>query len=300
MTKRVESLLVDAIEVPKGHRALDEKAVVGLMESIKRIGLRTPISVRVVDNYVTEDGEVIDGQPIVVTGRHRLEAMRRLNSERIECWILADETEAQARMWEIAENLHRAELTSLERSEHLAEWVRLTEQQQEADKAKKPKAVSAQSAPKKKGRPQEGVRAAARELRVSRDDARRAIKIAENLTPEAKETAVEVGLDDHQAALLKAASAPAEQQPEVLREIAEQKRSPKEAPVVSEERELVPDDPDDSPLRPLIVAAEGALERGIVEGNFDLLVYAWEAADEIAKERFLQWLPARYRNAMAA
>lgn len=31
-----------------------------------------------------------------------------------------------ARLWEIAENLHRAELTVQERAEHIAEWVRLT------------------------------------------------------------------------------------------------------------------------------------------------------------------------------
>ncbi len=31
------------------------------------------------------------------------------------------------RLWEIAENLHRAELTVIERAEHIAEWVRLTD-----------------------------------------------------------------------------------------------------------------------------------------------------------------------------
>jgi hypothetical protein len=33
----------------------------------------------------------------------------------------------QVRLWEIAENLHRAELSVLERSEHIAEWVRITD-----------------------------------------------------------------------------------------------------------------------------------------------------------------------------
>ena len=32
---------------------------------------------------------------------------------------------SDARLWEIAENLHRSELTVTERAEHIAEWVRL-------------------------------------------------------------------------------------------------------------------------------------------------------------------------------
>jgi ParB family chromosome partitioning protein len=31
-----------------------------------------------------------------------------------------------ARLWEIAENLHRAELTFAERAEHVAEWIAIT------------------------------------------------------------------------------------------------------------------------------------------------------------------------------
>ena len=74
------------------------------------------------------------------------------------------------RLWEIAENLHRCELTVLERSEHIAEWVRLTEEKQAA--------VSAQLAPKLsargrsgEGRPESGINAAVRELGVERTQA---------------------------------------------------------------------------------------------------------------------------------
>jgi hypothetical protein len=35
-------------------------------------------------------------------------------------------TESDARMWEIAENLRRAELTVIERAEHIEEWRKLT------------------------------------------------------------------------------------------------------------------------------------------------------------------------------
>jgi ParB-like chromosome segregation protein Spo0J len=56
----------------------------------------------------------------------RLEAARRLGLKTVPVVIHAND-EPAARLWEIAENLHRADLTVLERSEHIAEWVRLTD-----------------------------------------------------------------------------------------------------------------------------------------------------------------------------
>ena len=38
-----------------------------------------------------------------------------------------------ARLWEISENLHRADLSALERAEQIAEWVALTIPKQEPD-----------------------------------------------------------------------------------------------------------------------------------------------------------------------
>ena len=109
-------------------------------------------------------------------------------------------TAEDARMWEIAENLHRAELTALERNEHIAEWVRLCERRQ--------KEVSAQIAQKPGGRPEGGISAASRELGIDRTEASRAVKVAENLAPEAKAEARALGLDDNQSALLRAADKP--------------------------------------------------------------------------------------------
>jgi hypothetical protein len=45
-----------------------------------------------------------------------MEACRRLGHQFVEC-VLFDGTEIDARMWEIAENLHRADLTAQERAE---------------------------------------------------------------------------------------------------------------------------------------------------------------------------------------
>ena len=58
----------------------------------------------------------------------------------------------KARLWEIAENLHRHELTVQERADHIAEWVRLTE---EANKG-----ASCADIPRGRGQPQGGINAA--------------------------------------------------------------------------------------------------------------------------------------------
>jgi hypothetical protein len=62
-----------------------------------------------------------------------------------------------ARLWEISENLHRAELSALERAEHVDEWMTLTESKQ--------KAVSAQPAQKRSKRGVEGALKASRIVR---------------------------------------------------------------------------------------------------------------------------------------
>lgn len=89
-------------------------------------------------------------------------------------------------MWEIAENLHRSELTVLERDQHVAKWIELAGEKVLTQPASKPEG----------GRPESGTRKASRELGIELTDAQRALKVA-SLTPEAKEAAKEVGLDDY-------------------------------------------------------------------------------------------------------
>lgn len=174
-------LSIDDIVIGEGRRAINEQAVRKLAASIEEIGLRHPITVR-------KKGE----QYQLIAGRHRLEACRKLGREHVPA-IIVSMSNGEARKWEIAENLHRADLTKIERDEMVAEWIRLTE-------------VSPQSVAKPHGgRPEGGVEAAARELGINREDARRAVKVAA-LSDEAKDAAREVGLDDNRSALLEAAS----------------------------------------------------------------------------------------------
>ena len=55
-------------------------------------------------------------------------ARERRGWETIEAFE-TDADETQAELWEIAENLHRADLTQLERDEQLARWIHLAGKQ---------------------------------------------------------------------------------------------------------------------------------------------------------------------------
>lgn len=175
----------------EGARPLVSERVEAIKSSIARVGQLNPIHVRRCTR--TDGPKKIDAYEIIAGG-HRFEAMWQLNRETISAVVL-DEDSVQQRLVEIAENLHRAELTALERSEQIAEWVELT--------GSSLSQLATNSA--REGRP--GViSAASRELGIGKDEAHRAVKVA-SLSPEAKEEAIKTGLDDKQSVLLAAAKA---------------------------------------------------------------------------------------------
>ena len=112
------------------------------------------------------------------------------------CQTTDQQNTIQAELIEITENLHRNDLTASERDEHIAVWIRLTDKN-------RTRAFSLQNETKR-GRPESGVRAAARELGVESVEAHRATKVA-SLSDDAKRVAREVGLDDNRSALQEAA-----------------------------------------------------------------------------------------------
>lgn len=211
MRRQTEMVDVDFIEAVDRRRDVRNSEVERLAASLGEIGLRTPISVRYFADRRGASGT--EDSYVLVTGAHRLAAAKLLGWSEIECFVV-DCDEIDAQLWEIAENLHRAELTTLERDEQIAEWVRLNAER-----------ISAQPAQKMdRGRPEGGVSAASRELGLNRDDARRAVKVA-SLSDEAKEAAREVGLDDNRTALLAAAKAEPAQQAAVIRDYSEKQKA---------------------------------------------------------------------------
>jgi len=186
---------ISDVTIPEGRRKVDDEAVKQLAQSIEQIGLVHPITVvRKGGTGITiKSRERVRGKYVLVAGLHRLEAFKKLGKDRIPAVIMSL-TYRKRRLWEIAENLHRAELTVQERSDLIAEWVELVKQNKAAQLAP----------PGGKQQREEGIRAASRELGLKRREVQRAVKIA-GITPEAKRIAFDIGFDDNQSKLLQIA-----------------------------------------------------------------------------------------------
>ena len=151
----IDTVPVDAVHVGNRYRALSEETVAALAKSMEEIGLQTPISVWGEDT------------PHLVAGFHRLEAARRLGWEHIAVFHV-DMDECEREMWEISENLHRADLTKEERDRHIRRYAELLEEH---------RAIVAQNAeqPRKVGRPKSVTTEIAEMTGLSDDTVRRAL-----------------------------------------------------------------------------------------------------------------------------
>ena len=165
MSTRFDRVWVDDVVVRGRKRPLNPNRVDSLADSMGTIGLQTPISV-----YTNET------DTILVAGNHRLEAAKKLGWEWIDCqYIRLDETSRE--MWEIAENLHRCDLTKDQRDEHIRRYAELLEQK----KTIVPQ--NAEQLPQKRGRPKSITTQIAEDTGLSDDTVRRAL----NPTPKVTE-----------------------------------------------------------------------------------------------------------------
>jgi ParB-like chromosome segregation protein Spo0J len=210
---KIEQVEVDGIQLGKRLRQPNEAAIVALVESMKLLGQLQPISIYGPD----------DETALLVTGYHRLEAAKRLGWYYIKAIFVAG-TEIDRELQEIAENFHRADPTSLERSNQIGRWAELT-----AAKVGQLDQPLGGSQPAEKG-----ISKVARELNLDRKDVERAVKVA-SLSDEAKQAACDVGLDNNRSALLAVAKeATPEAQVAMVAEIkAAKETSKKRKPEVS-------------------------------------------------------------------
>jgi ParB family transcriptional regulator, chromosome partitioning protein len=116
MVRRVEHLMIKSIAVDKDNRLpLVEAHVERLMKSISEIGLLEPI---VVCRRATRTPTVV-----LVAGRHRLEACKRLKHKTIAA-VVEQEDSPEVERWrklaEIDENLIRREITAGQRAKLIA------------------------------------------------------------------------------------------------------------------------------------------------------------------------------------
>jgi hypothetical protein len=186
---------VDDIIVGKRARGLDETAVESLMESIQSVGLLHAIS-------LSEDKHLI-------AGLHRLEAVKQLGWTTIPAHVLKGERD-NLELVEIDENLIRAELTALERAEHLSRRRELYESlHPESMHGYGPGRghTGAQS-----GREPGFARATASRMGQSATTIRRHLKIAEDLPIEVRDLIRSTPVADSWKELLKLAGLPKEEQ----------------------------------------------------------------------------------------
>ena len=101
-------LLVDEIDVVKRLRDIDPVQVAALQESFAEVGMRTPITVR-------KNPDAAGRKYLLTAGGHRLAAARALEWDVISAFV-TDDDELNAELWEVDENLARAELSPADRA----------------------------------------------------------------------------------------------------------------------------------------------------------------------------------------
>jgi ParB-like chromosome segregation protein Spo0J len=110
------SLPVSHIFTRKDARAINEASLVGLVASIREIGIINPLRVRAAIRHV--DGVEADAFE-VTAGAHRLRAARKLGMETVPC-VVVDDDDLRAELAMIDENLCRAELSPADRASQTA------------------------------------------------------------------------------------------------------------------------------------------------------------------------------------
>jgi hypothetical protein len=235
-------LPIDEIDLSHTIRPYNAAVVTELAQSIRTIGLQTPLTCI-----------VRDGRHVLVSGRNRLEALRVIGCEEAPIRIV-DFDDVDAQLWQLSENLHRAELTKLQYDQQVVRYAELLKAKQAGETVAPiqppPKEIPAEGVSRQLdakpphqnvgGRPEGGYRQAARELNIPEATVRRAYQTA-SLAPEAQEVAVETGLDDNRSALLEAAKERTpEAQAATIRRLAEQKSStPAVTPLIPSARPLI-------------------------------------------------------------
>jgi ParB family transcriptional regulator, chromosome partitioning protein len=210
----IQKFDVKDIKVIGERRPVTKDKKSRLADSIAKIGLRTPLSVRQRDN----------GDIELIAGLHRLEAAKSLGWRQIDCIIIKG-GKIQRELWTIAENLHRSDLTTLQRAEHVTKWKRLVKKLDGEQQVVEPGGRQ----PKDKG-----ISRTAKKLGITREKVRRSEAIAK-ISPKAKAAAKKAGLDRNQDALSKVAKKTTpEAQVAKVKELAKQAET-KRTPLSSDE-----------------------------------------------------------------
>ena len=179
--RAVQKIPLSAL-VATSDSALNEKDLTLLVESLRCIGQTNPILVV----------RQADGTFRIISGHHRAHAAGVLNWQAIDALVLKA-SEQGLELVSIAENHHRCPTTVLQRALSTARWCQLSVKEAQNGQplgGKQPHDL--------------GISKAVLSLGFKRTEVGRLLRIA-RLTTAAATAAIELQLDDHQAALEKAA-----------------------------------------------------------------------------------------------
>ena len=234
----ITKVRIDSIVPLPRRRQPTDAQIERVRKSLRENGLLSPIGIRSPSG--TEiDSHRICSQQVLVYGATRLAAAKLEGWQEIDAQVFRG-TAIDFLKAEIAENLHRGELSALEHDEQLAAYENLIHAEARApDKtddaiAAHPACIdlSAATRRKKVGHRAKGStdprsrRTAAKELGVDEKALRRAAKVA-TLPAEVKQAVCAVGLDNNQSALLAIAAEPtAETRIAKVYQLAERRREP--------------------------------------------------------------------------
>jgi ParB-like chromosome segregation protein Spo0J len=164
---------IEDITVGSRHRTVRPEKIEAIAQSMRQIGLRNPIQI------VRRNGVAF-----LVAGAHRLAAARQLGWSQIQA-IELKETDPHVEVWEIDENLARAELSATEQAEHLARRQTLWEELVQAAPVSEP---AAPPVSRRGGRGKKGfAKAIAERTGVDKSTITRALARAERTTTEVRD-----------------------------------------------------------------------------------------------------------------
>lgn len=246
---KTESVDPCAIAIPHRLRAVDPSKVKQIAESMAAIGLQQPVTV-----WSPKDGDVE-----LIAGAHRVEAAVSLGWDYMDCIFRDEWSEIDRQLWEIDENLIRAELTPAQQADHMARRKALWEQRAAAE--------SGTSCPTLTGRGNVGFASdTAEKTGTDKRTVNRAVSRGESIAPDVMEMITGTALDKGVYLDLIKDLSHDEQRAKVwadLAEIAKPKPPPKK-------RVAVVTDADDD--------------------QFEALKRAWNKASSEARRRFEIWL----------
>jgi len=116
---RRETFLIVDIHVGKRLRKIDPGKVMQLADSIREMGIMHLPAIYISDGIVMDTGETRNNVPVLISGQHRIEALKLLGREQVACEVY-DTDAATAELMQIDENLCRANLTPAQEAYHIA------------------------------------------------------------------------------------------------------------------------------------------------------------------------------------